>query len=50
MVEPIVFAVQFLWYFWTFMLALPLLLIPGKPREFVGRRWDLVVDLSDGLA
>lgn len=33
-----VWSARFLWYFWTAMLSLPLLLIPAC-RDFVDCRW-----------
>lgn len=38
---------KFLWYFWTFTLSLPLLLMPGATREFVKRRWHALVWLGE---
>ena len=40
-----IWSLKFLWYFWTFVVSIPLLLIPGAARELCGKRLDLVARL-----
>lgn len=44
--EPILWALKFLWYFWTTLLLVPLW--PFRwARELSARQWDKLLDLDE---
>ena len=46
-----IFALKFLWYFWTTLLLVPFAMVTGSERltALVDRQWDRCCELGDDL-